>query len=140
MQTAQSILLEAKAQAAANAPDTAGFVNIRIAASAVEDCISAIRVTATPYDLGLVLGLDRNLDLPRVVVTATYERLFDLGVTDALTRHCYANYLKLMWGPDREAEANRILEETQPLLDAAGLNGAFNGKPGFGHHPVFFDP
>jgi hypothetical protein len=78
--------------------------------------------------------MDRHLDLPRLVVVAVYERLFDLGVSDHLTRRCYAQYLKLMWGPDRDSEAAEILTEVEPTLEAAG----FNIEPGFGHHPTFY--
>ncbi len=126
--------MDIKAQTATNPQDGAGFINVLITDDAIRSAETAIRAERNPYHLGLILDLDLNLDLPRRLVAAVYERLFELGITDALTRRCYAEYLKLMWGPDRESEADKILLEVQPALDAAG----FDRHSGFGHHPTFY--
>lgn len=71
--------------------------------------------------------------LPVEVVKATYERLFNLGASDAHTKACYARYL-LLHGPAWDDEAEAILGEVEDVLTAAGLG---EGSP-FGHHPVFY--
>ncbi|WP_148085736.1 hypothetical protein [Amycolatopsis thermoflava] len=83
--------------------------------------------------LGDVLRCDVGLSLPVVVIKATYDRLFELGVADVRTRLCYARYL-LLHGPEWDREAGDILRQVEEPARLAGI-----WDPAFlGHHPVFY--
>lgn len=102
-------------------------------AEQLERFLILIEAEESPYRLGQVLLHDSGLDLPVVVVKATYERLFELGASDVHTKLCYARYL-LMHGPEWDDFANGILADVRDAAHAAGLwqNSLF------GHHPVFY--
>lgn len=109
------------------------FREISPTRSAVERLLELIAAETSPFRLGEVLRCDICLELPVPVVKATYERLFELGADDALTRTCYARYL-LLHGPDWDQYANAILAEVEPAARAAGLWDSTV----LGHHPVFY--
>jgi hypothetical protein len=86
------------------------------------------------FRLGEVLRHDLHLDLPVEVVKGCYERLFELGATDARTRLCYARYLQQNGPAWDEVLAARILRDVEGPARAAGLWA----NPALGHHPVFY--
>lgn len=72
------------------------------------------------------------MDLPMYLVLAVYRRLSELGVIDARTRVCMAQWL-LLHGPDWDDEANAMLEDIRDVARRARVWDS----PWRAHHPVF---
>ncbi|NND04614.1 MAG: hypothetical protein HKN91_17705 [Acidimicrobiia bacterium] len=108
------------------------FQDVTVDDTLVERCIRAVRKEESPFQLGVVLGLDTDLSMPVSLIKAVYERLLDLGADDALTRYRYAQYL-LLHGPDWDDDAQVILGEVSEVIEAGGF-----AKAALGHHPVFY--
>ncbi|WP_431878571.1 hypothetical protein [Amycolatopsis sacchari] len=100
---------------------------------AVESFLNMVKTEDSALRLGDVLRCDVGLSLPVVVVKATYDRLFELGVADVRTRLCYARYL-LLHGPEWDREADEILRQVEGPARLAGIWDATF----LGHHPVFY--
>ncbi|WP_148085755.1 hypothetical protein [Amycolatopsis thermoflava] len=100
---------------------------------AVETFLKLVKTEDSALRLGDVLRCDVGLSLPVVVIKATYDRLFELGVADVRTRLCYARYL-LLHGPEWDRKANDILRHVEEPARLAGIWDA----EFLGHHPVFY--